>query len=298
MQQQLQAPIQAGQYLMFDCPGQSELYMCHDAFPQIVGQLMRKLHISLTAVQLVDAHLCVTPQKYLAAALACLTSMLRLELPHVNLVSKVRGPRSIMDHMYMLQPSDACKQCCLRTILWHMLESLCTFVSLTLCSAYLQQSRECMHGSHQPSLLVQVDLLGKLSGDEVTDPEQLTDVDFLRHQLQSEPSHFAQRFAGLTSGLCDVIENYGLLTLTPVAVEQPQVLANAIDLIDRANGFNMSGLQGHNPYPEETKEQQSRLQQYLASGPSGIWSDAAGLADEKVGSQCTDALRRGDHAQD
>lgn len=43
----------------------------------------------LAAVQLVDAHLCTDAGKYLSALLLCLSTMLHLELPHVNLLSKV-----------------------------------------------------------------------------------------------------------------------------------------------------------------------------------------------------------------
>ena len=42
----------------------------------------------LAAVELVDAHLCSEPSKFLAALLLSLGSMLHLELPHVNVLSK------------------------------------------------------------------------------------------------------------------------------------------------------------------------------------------------------------------
>lgn len=43
----------------------------------------------LAAVHLVDAHLCSDPAKYISALLLSLATMLHLELPHVNLLSKV-----------------------------------------------------------------------------------------------------------------------------------------------------------------------------------------------------------------
>ena len=43
----------------------------------------------LAAVHLVDAHLAADPAKYMAALLASLAAMLHLELPHVNVLSKV-----------------------------------------------------------------------------------------------------------------------------------------------------------------------------------------------------------------
>ena len=40
-------------------------------------------------MQLVDAHLCTDAGKYLSALLLCLGTMLHLELPHINLLSKM-----------------------------------------------------------------------------------------------------------------------------------------------------------------------------------------------------------------
>lgn len=43
----------------------------------------------LTAVHLVDAHLCSDPGKYISALLLSLSTMLHLELPHINVLSKI-----------------------------------------------------------------------------------------------------------------------------------------------------------------------------------------------------------------
>lgn len=45
--------------------------------------------LQLTAVHLVDAHLCSDPGKYISALLLSLSTMLHLELPHVNVLSKI-----------------------------------------------------------------------------------------------------------------------------------------------------------------------------------------------------------------
>lgn len=45
--------------------------------------------MQLTAVHLVDAHLCSDPGKYISALLLSLSTMLHLELPHVNVLSKI-----------------------------------------------------------------------------------------------------------------------------------------------------------------------------------------------------------------
>lgn len=45
--------------------------------------------LQLTAVHLVDAHLCCDPGKYVSALLLSLSTMLHLELPHINVLSKI-----------------------------------------------------------------------------------------------------------------------------------------------------------------------------------------------------------------
>jgi hypothetical protein len=40
-------------------------------------------------VHLVDAHLCSDPGKYVSALLLSLSTMLHLELPHINVLSKI-----------------------------------------------------------------------------------------------------------------------------------------------------------------------------------------------------------------
>ena len=43
---------------------------------------------SLCAVHLVDAHYCSDPSKFVAVCLTALNAMLRIELPHINVLSK------------------------------------------------------------------------------------------------------------------------------------------------------------------------------------------------------------------
>ena len=73
--------------------------------------------LQLTAVHLVDAHLCSDPGKYISALLLSLSTMLHLELPHVNVLSKIDliesygklGSSTLSDHLdRMLVPCFPC----------------------------------------------------------------------------------------------------------------------------------------------------------------------------------------------
>ena len=82
------APLEAeGAYFLFDCPGQAELFTLHAGMKRIIEKLTNVWHYRLVAVQLVDAHLCSDPAKYMAALMLCLSTMLHLELPQVNALS-------------------------------------------------------------------------------------------------------------------------------------------------------------------------------------------------------------------
>eukprot|EP00811_Abedinium_folium_P001665 NODE_11527_length_1281_cov_3.122184.p1 GENE.NODE_11527_length_1281_cov_3.122184~~NODE_11527_length_1281_cov_3.122184.p1 ORF type:complete len:321 (-),score=121.73 NODE_11527_length_1281_cov_3.122184:206-1168(-) len=76
-------------YFVFDCPGQIELYTHHEVMTQITQQLTKALDFRLCAVHLVDSTLCVDAFRFISATLVALSAMIQLELPHVNVLSKM-----------------------------------------------------------------------------------------------------------------------------------------------------------------------------------------------------------------
>ncbi|XP_073003418.1 GPN-loop GTPase QQT1 isoform X1 [Typha latifolia] len=82
-------PLIDDHYLLFDFPGQVELFFLHSNARNVINKLIKKLNLRLTAVHLVDAHLCCDPGKYVSALLLSLSTMLHLELPHINVLSKI-----------------------------------------------------------------------------------------------------------------------------------------------------------------------------------------------------------------
>ncbi|PKK18357.1 GPN-loop GTPase 2, transcript variant X3 [Columba livia] len=77
-----------GHYYLFDCPGQVELYTHHDALKNVFAQLV-KWNFRLAAVHLVDSHYCTDPGKFISVLCTSLSAMLHVELPHVNILSKM-----------------------------------------------------------------------------------------------------------------------------------------------------------------------------------------------------------------
>uniref|UniRef100_A0A1A8I8Z5 GPN-loop GTPase 2 n=1 Tax=Nothobranchius kuhntae TaxID=321403 RepID=A0A1A8I8Z5_NOTKU len=75
-------------YFLFDCPGQVELYTHQHSVKNIFSQLS-KWNFRLTAVHLVDSHYCADPAKFISVLCTSLSTMLHVELPHVNVLSKM-----------------------------------------------------------------------------------------------------------------------------------------------------------------------------------------------------------------
>ncbi|KAL0210983.1 hypothetical protein P9112_009281 [Eukaryota sp. TZLM1-RC] len=75
-------------YFLFDLPGQIELFTVYPALQRIVG-ILEKWGFRLVCVNLVDSFCCTDISKFISAVLISLTEMLNLELPHVNVLSKM-----------------------------------------------------------------------------------------------------------------------------------------------------------------------------------------------------------------
>ncbi|XP_018331879.1 GPN-loop GTPase 2-like [Agrilus planipennis] len=74
-------------YLIFDIPGQVELYTHHTSIKNIFAKL-QNLSYHLCVVHMVDCHYCSNPTKFISTLLMSLSTMLQIGLPHVNVLSK------------------------------------------------------------------------------------------------------------------------------------------------------------------------------------------------------------------
>ncbi|KAL2153404.1 hypothetical protein VTH82DRAFT_4559 [Thermothelomyces myriococcoides] len=75
-------------YILFDCPGQVELYTHHTSLRNIFYRL-QKLGYRLVAVHLSDSFCLTQPSLYISNLLLALRAMLQLDLPHINVLSKI-----------------------------------------------------------------------------------------------------------------------------------------------------------------------------------------------------------------
>ncbi|XP_055372027.1 GPN-loop GTPase 2 [Condylostylus longicornis] len=74
-------------YLIFDCPGQIEIF----THSRCLSNIFNKLEIMgyhLCSVNLIESHYCSEPTKFISTLLLSLNIMLNISLPHVNVLSK------------------------------------------------------------------------------------------------------------------------------------------------------------------------------------------------------------------
>lgn len=223
------APLEAqGHYFLFDCPGQAELFTLHGGMKRILDTMTNTWNYRLVAVQLIDAHLCSDPAKYMAALLLSLSTMLHLELPQVNALSK-----------------------------------------FDLAEQYGELA-------FSPDFYLRAQGLDRLA-DAVGDA-------------------LPPRFRSMTSELCEVVEEYGLVAFSPLAIEDKESVAHIVALTDKANGFVFAGLArapGQGPPPElqysagalgDAEDLWSRMQERYGIGRGGEGVVADEVVERSSGS--------------
>ena len=72
-------------YIIFDCPGQIELYTHLTVMKQLVD-VLQSWNFRVCAVFLVDSHFMVDGAKFISGSTVALCTMINLEIPHVNVL--------------------------------------------------------------------------------------------------------------------------------------------------------------------------------------------------------------------
>ncbi|KAK9716220.1 hypothetical protein RND81_06G219100 [Saponaria officinalis] len=90
-------------YLVFDCPGQIELFSHVPVLKNFVEHLQRK-NFKVCVVYLLDSQFMTDVTKFISGCLSSLSAMVQLELPHVNILSKMDLVKSKKDLEDFLHP--------------------------------------------------------------------------------------------------------------------------------------------------------------------------------------------------
>lgn len=84
-------PLTEDQLIIIDMPGQIELYTHIPIVPQLVKHMTRSgaLDVNLCATYLLESTFIVDRAKFFAGTLSAMSAMIMLEVPHVNILSKM-----------------------------------------------------------------------------------------------------------------------------------------------------------------------------------------------------------------
>lgn len=193
-------------YLIIDLPGQVELYTHSTCVQHMLQKLMKMLDLRLTAVQLIDAHYCADATKFLSAALLGTTTMIRLELPMVSVLSKVDLLSQYGDLPFALEFFTEC----------HDLHRLVPFLD----TGNLEQAE------------MEDDL--KVALDELNYAD---DPDYQEARRKTRQSRFFKKRAKLHRALAEVVEDFGLIGFIPLDITNAESVGNVLARVDKCNGY-------------------------------------------------------------
>ncbi|KAG4304284.1 hypothetical protein PORY_002259 [Pneumocystis oryctolagi] len=76
-------------YMIFDMPGQIELYTHIPVLPMLVKHLHLHLGFRLCAAYLLESQFIIDKAKFFAGVMSAMSAMVMLEIPHINIMSKM-----------------------------------------------------------------------------------------------------------------------------------------------------------------------------------------------------------------
>jgi GPN-loop GTPase len=194
-------------YYIFDLPGQIELYTHSTCIQTLLQKLTSRLQMKLVAVQLIDSLYCTDVTKFISAALLGTTTMIRLELPTINILSKV--------------------------------DMLASYGSLPL---QLDYYTECCDLERLIPFLYETNI----STDEAIDTTTIEnedeydiadDVEYQRIIQKRHASKFAIRYEKLHRALAEIVEDYSLLSFVPLDITDAESVGRVVAKIDKCNGY-------------------------------------------------------------
>ena len=203
-------------YIIFDCPGQVELYAHHTCVQDLLRSL-KALDLRLCSVHLLDSFYCCEPATFISAALLVAATMLRLGLPHVNVLTKI-------DLLPLYGPMP------------FKLNFFTDMVDLMPLVRYLDAEVEGEDGRMS---------LGEGEGVETEEGEEEEEREeekgggagvatpTLRAKLRT-------KFRRMSEQLCELVSDFGLISFLPMNVEDAGTVGRVLAACDRANGYSFA----------------------------------------------------------
>eukprot|EP00941_MAST-03F_sp_MAST-3F-sp1_P002577 g2577.t1 len=208
-------------YFIFDLPGQVELTTHHPSLKNILVRLQRELDFQLVGVHLVDAHYCSDPAKYISASLLSLSTMLRLELPHVNVLSKMD---LLENYGTLSQPLDFYTS-------GFDLERLLPDVKI---DGFSENTQSCLPGFVEES--------GGVDCCRNNDCSSSTSCSSSNNSSKGKRKKtLAESFTRLNAAFCELVSDFQLVSFHTLDVSDKESIARLLRIIDKAVGYSGPG---------------------------------------------------------
>jgi hypothetical protein len=147
----------------------------------------------LAAVHLIDSHYITDASKYISVLLLSLRAMLQLELPHVNVLSKIDLIAAYSELREFLRPQ--------RTLRYLLTD-----------------------GTNKKKTAFNLEFY-----------TQVQDLSYLEAELEKDPRE--KRYAALNRAICELIDDFGLVSFETLCVEDKKSMMRLVRAVDRALGY-------------------------------------------------------------
>lgn len=194
-------------YILFDCPGQVELYAHHTCVQDLIKSLAKGLDCRLCCVHLLDSFYCCEPSTFISATLLVASTMLRMALPHVNVLTKID-----LLPLYGQMPFK--------------LNFFTEMVDLMPLVRYLDETSS----THR-------------SGFDVADGNAEDEGEEEERKPPTPPtakSRLKARFRDMSEALCELVTDFGLISFLPLNIQDASTVGRVLAAIDRANGYSFA----------------------------------------------------------
>lgn len=199
-------------YILLDFPGQVELYTHSPCVHRFLHRVIKALDLRLTMVQLIDSQYCTEASKFLSATLLGTTTMIRLELPAVNVLSKVDLMAQYGNDLPMqLDFFTDCQD----------LDRLLPFIAADFHDS---EGGYQQHGDDGLSL--------SQEGDSYAD-----DPEYQAARRKRLRSPLQVKFAKLHEAIAGIVQDFGLLHFLPLDISSAESVGRVLAQIDKSNGY-------------------------------------------------------------
>ena len=198
-------------YFLFDLPGQVELFTHHSSLHDLVRDLTRELNLRLCAVHLVDSFHCADPAQFISVVFVSLASMLRIELPHVNVLSKIDLLESRGELQFGLEFYTDLAD----------LDYLLPLIPNELRSLEQGGDAKAVQETMKEAL-------------ESNDEDNATGV---ADKAKKPASAFTMKFRKLNEALCKLVEDYQLVSFKTLNIEDKESVYELTKYIDKTISY-------------------------------------------------------------